>query len=104
MTTTQPDISAFTRLGLASAGDLQSLREAGMRRFQAVGLPRANEEESRFTNTDPLAEVKWQLPTVTPQAAELCQPCHSRRHRVGAVQRQASAGNGHLPRASMFAR
>lgn len=71
MTTTQPDVSVFSRLRLGATGDLQSLREAGMRRFEAVGLPQMHEEEWRFTDTQPLAEVSWQLPQHTPQAAVL---------------------------------
>ena len=67
----QSDVSIFSRLHAGSTGDAQSLRQAGMRRFEAVGLPRMNEEEWRFTDTQPLAEVDWQLPERTPQAADL---------------------------------
>lgn len=70
--TTQLDISSLTRLrALAGAMDLQSLREAGLKRFSEVGLPTAKDEEWRFTNTDPIAEIAWQLPTEDADANEL---------------------------------
>ena len=64
--TTQLDISTITRLARQPglAGDtLAQLREAGMKAFIQRGLPAAHDEEWRFTNTDPLAEIAWQLTT-----------------------------------------
>lgn len=62
------NIETFTRLARPAGGDLQSLREAGMQRFLQTGLPKAKDEEWRFTNTDPLAEIAWQLPSGIIQA------------------------------------
>lgn len=70
--TTTVDISSLTRLRVtAAASDLQSLREAGLKRFSEVGLPTGKDEEWRFTNTDPIAEIAWQLPTQNADASEL---------------------------------
>lgn len=59
----QTDTSTLTRLPRPTGhGTLQTLREQAMTRFAQTGLPRADEEEWRFTNTDPIAEVGWTLP------------------------------------------
>ncbi len=71
MTTIQPDISTFTRLSARASDSLQALRERAMRRFQEVGLPRDDDEEWRFTNTDPLAEVSWTLPEAAHDVGEI---------------------------------
>ena len=55
--------ACFTRLARPAGGDLQALRESGMQQFLQTGLPKAKDEEWRFTNTDPLAEIAWQLPS-----------------------------------------
>lgn len=68
---TQTDISTFMRLAGDLGGDLRALRQAGLKRFEQTGLPAADDEEWRFTNTDPLAEVPWALPPVAVQADEL---------------------------------
>ncbi len=71
--TAQRDISTFTRLSRHLADPLQDLRERGLARFQQVGLPTQKDEEWRFTNTDPLAEIDWNLPaqeTASPQTIQ----------------------------------
>ena len=61
---TQVDINTLTRLALPRGdASVQSLRERAMTCFTQRGLPQGNEEEWRFTNTDPLAEVAWTLPS-----------------------------------------
>lgn len=99
MTTTQPDITCFTRLSESVADDLQPLREAGMRRFEATGLPGAKDEEWRFTNTDPLAEVSWQLAGPVRDLKE----AHARYAIPGAIEVVLANGKlqaleGSLPR------
>lgn len=71
MSTEQLNLESFARLNRPAGGDLQSLRESGMQRFLQAGLPTDKDEEWRFTNTDPLAEVAWQLPTSELDASEL---------------------------------
>lgn len=57
------------REGLAGAGLdwLSSLREEGLSRFEALGIPGASDEDWRFTPTAALAKESFALPEEVPQ-------------------------------------
>ena len=71
---TQVDINTLTRLRLPQGdASMQQMRQQAMDWFTQNGLPRADEEEWRFTNTDPIAEINWTLPGGSYDAAGLYQ-------------------------------
>ena len=80
---TQVDINTLTRLRLPQGdASMQQMRQQAMDWFTQNGLPRADEEEWRFTNTDPIAEINWTLPGGSYDAAGLYQE-HSLKKDCG---------------------
>jgi len=56
-------LANFAKLNGKVPSWLQRLREAAIARFSALGFPRTNQEEWKYTNVAPLAKMPFHLPT-----------------------------------------